>query len=357
MTSDTLIRRLDRLLVRDPAGRGLSDDELGLGVSRGQSVWQAAESLAASTGGVALVTGFAVVDVPCPTAETDGPPGALYLAALLAAAGREITLIGDDYARPLLEAGADHFGLPRDAIVTCPFEDDDPASALRASNEPVDSTRSAAWCEELLNGPRGLRFSHLLAIERAGPSHTADSVAGQATGEADRVERFRAEVPSSTWNLCHNMRGESINAHTAKTHLLFEMASAPQRPITTIGLADGGNEIGAGCLPWDRVRRAVRLGPGGIIACRIATDHLLLAGVSDWAAYALAAVYAQLAGRVDCLAPWNVDHQRALVERLVHEAGAVDGVTRRAQASVDGLPLETYLQPLGALRQWLGLSA
>jgi hypothetical protein len=45
-----------------------------------------------------------------------------------------------------------------------------------------------------------------------------------------------------------------------------------------------------------------------------------------------------------------------LIETLVRGAGAVDGVTRKRQASVDGLPLETYLQiPIG-IRRACGLS-
>ena len=40
---------------------------------------------------------------------------------------------------------------------------------------------------------------------------------------------------------------------------------------------------------------------------------------------------------------------------LVHEAGAVDGVTGLRTPTVDGLALEEYLAPLGALRRTCGL--
>ena len=93
------------------------------------------------------------------------------------------------------------------------------------------------------------------------------------------------------------------------------------------------------------------------IACRIATDYLLLAGVSDWAAYALAAATCSLAGRVELLAPWDAATQRRLIDTLVTETGAVDGVTKRAVATVDGLALDEYLEVLTGIRALAGISA
>ena len=48
-----------------------------------------------------------------------------------------------------------------------------------------------------------------------------------------------------------------------------------------------------GKIPWDVIRRNVP--NGGLIACRVPTDHLIVAGVSNWGAYALAAGVALLA--------------------------------------------------------------
>ncbi|MBI3465463.1 MAG: DUF4392 domain-containing protein, partial [Planctomycetes bacterium] len=95
----------------------------------------------------------------------------------------------------------------------------------------------------------------------------------------------------------------------------------------------------------------------GRIACRIATDHLLLAGVSNWAGDALATMTACLRGRPEVVAPLGPDAVRSLIERLVDESGAIDGVTRQRQPTVDGLPLDEYLQVLRDIRRVCGVSA
>jgi hypothetical protein len=48
-------------------------------------------------------------------------------------------------------------------------------------------------------------------------------------------------------------------------------------------------------------------------------------------------------------AEWNADDLQSLLETLV-QAGAVDGVTRRPEATVDGLPLGEYLRHFTAIR-------
>ena len=50
----------------------------------------------------------------------------------------------------------------------------------------------------------------------------------------------------------------------------------------------------------------------------------------------------------------DVESQRKLIETLVSEAGAVDGVTGLMEPTVDGLPLITYLQTLSGIRALLG---
>ena len=168
------------------------------------------------------------------------------------------------------------------------------------------------------------------------------------SGKPPRAQ-FDAEVPAESHNVCHNMRGEEINAHTAKTHRLFEAAGHQTRPLSTIGIGDGGNEIGLGSVPWEQIRAALgrKIGEGevgGRIACRIATDFTLLAGVSNWAAYALAQAVCRLRGKSDALRWSDAQTQHQLIKTLVAEAGAVDGVTRRRDVTVDGLAMDEYLR-------------
>src|SRR5262249_27454304 len=143
--------------------------------------------------------------------------------------------------------------------------------------------------------------THLLALERVGPSHTPDTIA-----PADRA-RFLAEVPPERHGRCHTMRGVDITDHMRDAHSSFE----GPRSAVTIGVGDGGNEIGMGKLPWPLI--ADRIPGGATIACRVATDHLIVAGVSNWGAYALAAGVALLRGVVPPDDWFDLDRERAIL--------------------------------------------
>jgi hypothetical protein len=103
----------------------------------------------------------------------------------------------------------------------------------------------------------------------------------------------------------------------------------------TIGVGDGGNEIGMG-----KVRaRLSRLGSlMARIAAVVSTDHLVVAGVSNWGAYGITAELGRLAG---CALLHTPETERRLIEACV-KAGAVDGITRRPEATVDGLDLDVH---------------
>ncbi len=150
------------------------------------------------------------------------------------------------------------------------------------------------------------------------------------------------------------MRGQSVNGFTAKTHRLFESIVRHSRPITTIGIGDGGNEIGMGRFAWETLVEAIGPESAGPIACRIATDHAILGGVSNWAAYALALALVRLRGVQNLARDWNAAGQRDLIEHVVARTPAVDGLTLRREPTVDGLPLDMYLQPLVEMRKLLG---
>ncbi len=333
------------LLARDPARRGLTGIN---GNHNGHlTLEQAARSLA-SAKKVAIVTGFFIPDAPQPAAETDGPPGAIYLALALAELGIEPILISDSFGVPLLEAACDARQLPRSWVMSFPFE---PLGG-RERNAPHLSATTDRWITDFA-AKRGRGLTHLISIERCGPSHTLASIEAQGL-DAQIQAQFAAEVPAEHRDACHNMRGIDITPFTAKTHRLFEHY-ARFGGVTTIGIGDGGNELGMGSLPWPELRAAIPFGPAGQIACRIATDHLLMCGVSNWGGYGLALAVARLRGEVHRLAHANLQQERAVIEHMVRETTAVDGVTGLREASVDGLPLETYLQILAGLRRLVDL--
>ena len=54
------------------------------------------------------------------------------------------------------------------------------------------------------------------------------------------------------------MRGRDVTAYMSPAHLLFVPEVKAWRPdVKTIGIGDGGNEIGMGKIPWDVIRRNI----------------------------------------------------------------------------------------------------
>ena len=85
------------------------------------------------------------------------------------------------------------------------------------------------------------------------------------------------------------------------------------------------------------------------IASVVATDHLVVAGTSNWGAYGIAAQLAWLTGEPMLHSPGT---ERRLIAACV-EAGAIDGLSRRAEPTVDGLSLDVH----AAFVELLGIAA
>ena len=118
----------------------------------------------------------------------------------------------------------------------------------------------------------------------------------------------------------------------------------PFKGLVTIGIGDGGNEMGMGKLPHELV--AADIPNGDLIHCRAPADHLLVVGVSNWGAYALAAGLFVLRGVEPPAGLFNPDRERATLEAMVRAGPLVDGVTGRPTATVDGLTWDEYTAPL-----------
>jgi D-glutamate cyclase len=119
----------------------------------------------------------------------------------------------------------------------------------------------------------------------------------------------------------------------------------------SIGIGDGGNEIGMGRIAHDTI--AANIPNGDRVHCRVPTDHLLVAGVSNWGAYALAAGVFVLRGVTPPAELFDPVRERAILEAMVAAGPLVDGVTGEATATVDGLPWDVYAEPLGRIRDIL----
>lgn len=170
-------------------------------------------------------------------------------------------------------------------------------------------TETAAYLDEC-------KPTHLVSIERVGRS-----------GDG----RYR------------DMAGADITDHAAPLDELF--IDAARRGLTTVGIGDGGNEIGMG-----KVFAAAlsTINHGREIACTIPTDFCIAAGVSNWGAYGLAGALSVIEGRD--LLPTAEDAAR-VIETIVRDAGAVDGVTHRREPTVDALPLGESLRVLETVRR------
>ncbi len=134
-----------------------------------------------------------------------------------------------------------------------------------------------------------------------------------------------------------NMRGISIREHNASTDTLFRLAA--EYDIRTVGVGDGGNEIGMGNLS-DVIQKELSLVP-----CVVKVDHLVIASVSNWGAYGLAAYLSILAGRH--LMPsyaWAADYLKETVA-----IGSVDGITHERVTHVDGFDESVEQEILDAL--------
>jgi hypothetical protein len=332
---------LETLVHLDPAGRGLASFRFdGAPLDAGQ-LRVAANSLARSAKSVGIVTGFCVQTSQGLAPETDGPPGALFLARALAALDVQVCIITDHISRPTIEHGVALWSLANVRLVEMPIFD--------------RQTNAEQWARAFFDPPAGSALSHLIAVERPSPSHTLESLTAQHPAP-DALDRFTQLVPPEHRGRCHNMRGESIHDGTARTHLLFDAIAARKIPINTIGIGDGGNEIGMGSFAWQTLVEAVGTPQAARIAARIATDYAIIAGVSNWGAYGLALAVTFLRHHVELGRDWNATRQQRLIESLVRDAGAVDGLTRRREPTVDGLPLDVYLRPLDSMRKLLGFA-
>jgi hypothetical protein len=81
------------------------------------------------------------------------------------------------------------------------------------------------------------------------------------------------------------------------------------------------------------------------IASVVSVDHLVVAGVSNWGAYGIVAQLGRLTGQHLLHTPAE---ERRLIEACL-KAGAVDGLTRRAEPTVDALDADTHAAVVGLL--------
>lgn len=172
-----------------------------------------------------VATGFFIPKVDQPAAETDGPLGALEVCTALRAIGGDAWLVSDECCEPVIRPAALGF-LPEDHVLIAPDVSDSPESdnwSMKSAPRLSDSGESDkwahggtpfdAWLNRVIDLVCAEGISTLIYIERVGPARDGNP---------------------------HNMRGIDITEWTAPLSQLTLMGPH------TIGVGDGGNEIGMG---------------------------------------------------------------------------------------------------------------
>jgi len=217
---------------------------------------------------VIIVTGFYVNG----TAETDGPPGALALANGFLQLDSQVTLVTDRYCMPFLQSA-----LPACKLFEFPITGAE--ESRRIAQDILAETRPTL----------------LISVERCGLT---------------REGFYR------------NMHSVDISPYTARLDELFI------GQVNTIGIGDGGNEIGMGLL----YSRLIALPQLVANPTTTATTHLLISTVSNWAAYGLLGAMSVVSGKN--LLP-SVAQQSRILQDIVAR-GASNGVNGRQENKVDG---------------------
>lgn len=138
-------------------------------------------------------------------------------------------------------------------------------------------------------------------------------------------------------------------------------------PLTTIGIGDGGNEVGMGKI-YDTIIQS-KISNATQIACTVASDYLITSSVSNWGGYALAASIALVWLESNPIIndrneEINEDNFKKILQKLIPTeeeqlesckslvaAGARDGILKTQDLFVDGMPIESSLLVLREIRE------
>jgi D-glutamate cyclase len=324
------------IIQEDAGNRGLrTDPDENLITACAGDFHRACGSLAAEPqAALAIVTGFFIPHGQPPCAETDGPVGAVFLARALTPLGIRVVLASDAFCIPALKAGLWASGLQKTVpLVTLPSVEQ---AAKLSSSEYWQAVAERT-------GP----LTHLIALERVGPSHTSESIMAQMSSSEAARGKYLSESATAHHDRCHTMRGRDITTYVSPAHRLFEEAGRQTPKITTLGIGDGGNEIGMGKIAWEVIRRNVP--NGGMVACRVPTDHLIVCGISNWGAYGLAAGVRLLRGAAPAPDLFDIEREQSILQTMVERGPLVDGMSGQPALSVDGFAFDRYAEPLERL--------
>lgn len=129
----------------------------------------------------------------------------------------------------------------------------------------------------------------------------------------------------------------------------FVVEEAARRGVLTIGLGDGGNEVGMGKI-LDAVQEIVPTGKK--IGATVSTDILVVGAVANWASYAIEACLAAALHAPEVL---HSAAEEARAMDAAARAGLIDPSTGAANGWIDGTPPICSASVLELLRQMVEL--
>ena len=245
-------------------------------------------------GTIFVVTGFYIMAAE--KTETDGPPGAVAIGNALAKLGNDVKYVTDELSSEVVRT------ITEDEVIEFPI---------------TNHFESANFANQLVQEHSP---SALVAIERAG-------LIGDGT--------YR------------NMRGIELTPFNAKIDHLFD-----QHPYS-VGIGDGGNEIGMGNLQNVIPTIEHEFLPKN--PCVTTTTELIVASCSNWGGYGLIAAMSLKRG--ENLLP-SVEEAMQMVREIV-AVGAVEGMSGENKEWVDGRDLaadSACIRDLHALLAEQGIS-
>jgi hypothetical protein len=223
--------------------------------------------------------------------ETDGPPGAATLARALD--------LGLD-ARPV--------------IITEPELNEICAAACKGAGLrifPLERTKEIPRRVSIIN------FTPNKEEARKRASKLLDELNPSALISVEKGSRNMKGIYHSLWGL-------DISPTTSPVDILFE--ESKDRGILTVGIGDGGNEIGCGLIA-DTINKLHPKGTkcdcpcGAGITATTVTDVLVIAFVSNWGAYGIEAALSLLLDREDVL------HTGKVEEYVLQQTGLAGAVS------------------------------
>jgi hypothetical protein len=251
--------------------------------------------------------------------ESDGPAGiAVLVNTMQKALGITPVLVADDsLVEPLskvLSSGG-FSRIPMQNLIEAAAPSKRPTRAFGVVTMPSDPAEAEKAAKGLLEQ---YKPAAIISCERGGPN---------------------------IHGIFHNAQGKDISNYHCRADILFKLGYEKNGNPVTIGIGDGGNEVGMGSIA-DNLRSWLPYGDkcqcpcGGGVIPETKCDVLIASTVSNWGASALAAAIALLTGRNDALS--TSDYHKRIIQASAR-AGFIDSPTGEVYERIDGMEMPVHL--------------